>query len=336
MKVTRLSNVLAAVSLLLLLTAFPVSAGGQQGAAGHEAKGEPVAGKSGEAYVFAYFKGNGEDGLHLAYSHDGLVWTALKNGDSLLRPSVGKDKLMRDPHITLGHDGLYHMVWTSSWTEPVIGYASSKDLINWSEQRAVTPMGHEPEARNVWAPETFYDKGARQYLLFWATTIPGRFPETDDTGDNKYNHRMYVTTTKDFRTFTPTRLFYDRGFNVIDATIVKDGRRYVMFLKDETKQPVAKKNLRYAVSDKAAGPYGPASEPITGKYWAEGPSALKVGGRWVVYFDKYRDKRYGAVASADLKRWEDISEQVQFPPGARHGTVLRVPRSVLEKLLELK
>ncbi len=328
MKTTpRLSLALAALAALLLASAV---------VAAPRRPATPAAKKAGDAYVFAYFMGNGEDGLHLAHSEDGLTWTALNDGKSLLRPSVGKDRLMRDPHIVRGRDGLYHMVWTSSWTEPVIGYASSKDLIDWSEQRAIKPMEHEPQAKNVWAPELFYDEDARQYLLFWATTIPGRFPATDDTGDNKYNHRMYVTTTKDFRAFTPTRLFYDDGFNVIDATIVKDGRRYVMFLKDETRQPVAKKNLRFAVAGKAAGPYGPASEPFTGNYWAEGPSAIKVGKRWVVYFDKYRDKRYGAVASADLKTWEDISDRVKFPAGTRHGTVLRVPRSVLGKLLELK
>ncbi len=32
-------------------------------------------------YLFSYFKGNGEDGLHLAYSYDGYTWTAL-NGDA--------------------------------------------------------------------------------------------------------------------------------------------------------------------------------------------------------------------------------------------------------------
>jgi hypothetical protein len=329
MKTTRVSRAgsPARTALLLLAALVAVSLGAAVSSA---------AARADDAYVFAYFVGNGEDGLHLAYSADGLTWTALYGGKSLLRPTVGRDKLMRDPHIVRGRDGLYHMVWTSSWTEPVVGYASSKDLINWSEQRAIRPMEHEPQSKNVWAPELFYDEGAKQYLLFWATTIPGRFPGTDATGDNGYNHRMYVTTTKDFRAFTPTRLFYDDGFNVIDATVVRDGRRHVMFVKDETRQPAAKKNLRYAVADKAAGPYGPASPPITGNYWAEGPSALKVGGRWIVYFDKYRDKRYGAVASADLKTWEDISEQVKFPAGARHGTALRVPRSVLRKLLELK
>src|SRR5258707_11962513 len=43
----------------------------------------------------------------------------------------------------------------------------------------------------------------------------------------------------------------------------------------------------------------------------------------------------GAVASVDWKRWEDISTQLQFPEGARHGTVLRVRRAVLNQLLRL-
>ena len=87
-------------------------------------------------YLFSYFKGNGEDGLHLAYSHDGLKWQALKNDKSFLTPNIGKDKLMRDPSICQGPDGTYHMVWTSGWWDRIIGYASSKDLVNWSEQKS--------------------------------------------------------------------------------------------------------------------------------------------------------------------------------------------------------
>ena len=33
-------------------------------------------------YLFSYFKDNGQDGLHLAYSYDGFKWTALKNDKS--------------------------------------------------------------------------------------------------------------------------------------------------------------------------------------------------------------------------------------------------------------
>src|SRR5665647_2744443 len=78
-----------------------------------------------QVYLFSYFTDNGQDGLHLAYSHDGLKWEALKEGKSMVAPTVGNDKLMRDPFILQGKDGLFHMVWTSSWKEKQIGYASS-------------------------------------------------------------------------------------------------------------------------------------------------------------------------------------------------------------------
>ncbi len=135
-------------------------------------------------------------------------------------------------------------------------------------------------------------------------------------------------------TFMPTKLFYDPGFNTIDATIVKDGGRYIMFIKDETRHP-PKKNIRIAVGTKAEGPYGPASEPITGSYWAEGPSAIKIGDSWFVYFDKYRKGRYGAVKSKDLKNWEDISDKIHFPKETRHGTIFRASKPILTKLLQL-
>lgn len=288
--------------------------------------------KKDEALVFCYFKGNGQDGLHLASSRDGYTWTALKRDSTFLRPTVAKDKLMRDPCIIRGQDGLFHMVWTVSWQDKGIGHASSTDLVHWSEQQFLPVMAQEAGARNCWAPEITYDAGTKSYLIYWATTVTGQFPETQSTADSGYNHRIYATSTKDFKTYTPTALLYEPGFNVIDATIQPDGKRYVMFLKDETREP-AQKNLRVAFSDRLAGPYGKASAPITGNYWAEGPTALKLGKEWLVYFDKYRDHRYGAVKSSDLKSWTDVSDKITVPKGLRHGTVFRVTAKEL-KLLE--
>lgn len=53
---------------------------------------------------------------------------------------------------------------------------------------------------------------------------------------------MYYTSTKDFKLFSKTKLLYEPGFNVIDATIQKDNDQYIMFLKDETREPVEKKH----------------------------------------------------------------------------------------------
>lgn len=287
--------------------------------------------KKNEVLLFAYFKGNGEDGLHLASSPDGLRWTALNGGQPLLAPTVSKDKLMRDPCLIRGHDGRFHLVWTTSWHDRGIGYASSADLVHWSPQQYLPVMEPEPTAKNCWAPEITYDAPHRQYVIYWATTIPGRFPAGETAVEGGNNHRIYYATTPDFKTYTPAKVLYDQGFNVIDATMQPAGQRYVLFLKDETREPV-QKNLRVAFADQATGPYGPPSAPITGKYWAEGPTAIQLGDKWLVYFDKYTEHKYGAVTSTDLAHWTDISDQVQFPAGTRHGTVLRITKKELAKL----
>ncbi len=287
--------------------------------------------KGDSVYLFCYFKGNG-DGLHYAYSEDGFTWIAMFNDSIVLRPTVSKDKLFRDPCITKGADGKYHMVWTVSWADRGIGYASSKDLVHWSEQQFIPVIMHEDSARNTWAPEINYDAKSKDYIVYWATTIPGRFPQKDTSAEGqRNNHRIYYVTTKDFKKWSKARLLYEPGFSVIDATIAEDGKRYVMFLKNETRSPV-EKNIRIAYATNITGPYSKAGQPITGNYWAEGPTALKVNGQWIVYFDKYRDHQYGAVTSTDLIHWTDVSDKIKFPAGVRHGTAFVVSRQAFNEM----
>ena len=289
--------------------------------------------------MFSYFKDNGQDGLHLAYSHDGYTWKALKNDSAFLKPEVAKDKLMRDPCIIRGGDNKFHLIWTVSWNDNGMGYAKSSDLIHWSKQQFIPVMKDEPTARNCWAPEIFYDKDKKLYMIYWATTIPGRFSAGDTSGDDKYNHRLYYVTAKsladgqpNLKTLSKTELFYDQGFNVIDATIQKNGRQYVMFLKDETREP-PQKNIRIAISNNLTNSYGKPSLPITGNYWAEGATAIKIGNNWIVYFDKYVEHTYGAVTSTDLKTWTDISDKISFPKGARHGSVFKISTDEFNKII---
>ena len=285
---------------------------------------------AGKVYVFSYFNNNGEDGLHLAYSNDGYHWQALNNDSSVLKPTVASDKLMRDPCIIKGADGLFHMVWTVSWNDRGIGYASSKDLINWSEQQFIPVMQQEDSARNCWAPEITYDHTNRKYMIYWATTIAGKY-KTDSKIESGYNHRLYYVTTTNFKTFSKAKLLYDKGFNVIDATIVPDGNKYIMFLKDETVVP-PQKNIKMATSENLDKGYSDPSAPITGNYWAEGPTTLKTGNKWIVYFDKYRDHQYGAIESSDLKNWDEVSDKISLPKGIRHGSIVEITKEEFKKL----
>lgn len=282
-------------------------------------------------FVFSYFKGNSRSGLHLAGSRDGLVWKAFKNDSSFLKPAVANDRLMRDPCIVQGLDGKFHMVWTVSWHDRGIGYAYSEDLIHWSEQRFIPVMMHEPLARNTWAPEITVDPFSGEYMIYWATTITGLFPETQSELEAGLNHRMYYVTTKDFKTFSDVKLLYEPGFNVIDAHIVRDKNRWVMFLKDETREP-PKKNIRIAYATELTGPYSEAGPPFSGPLWAEGPTTLRKGNEWIVYFDLYRNQRFGAMSSTNLVDWKDISDQISLPRGIRHGTIFTVSDAIFELL----
>jgi hypothetical protein len=291
----------------------------------------------GGPWVFSYFFENGQDGMHLAYSRDGLKWTPLAGGRAVLAPTVG-GRLIRDPCIVLGPDNVYHAVWTTGWYEQGIGIAHSKDLISWTDADFLPVMAHERTAVNAWAPEITFDEETAQYLIFWSTTIPGRFPATDESGSVSksgvpLNHRIYRTTTRDFKEYSRAELFLDPGFNVIDATIVRDGARFLMFLKDETQRPEARKDIRLAVADHALGPYVVEPGPISKENWVEGPTAFRAGQDMIVLFDAYTRKRYEGIRSRDLKTWSALGADLEMPAGARHGTVLAVPEKILKGLL---
>ncbi len=318
------------------LVLFAVLFAGRVFAAGDE--GPAAADPTDSVFLFSYFIRNGEDGLHLATSEDGMKWTALRAGASFLTPVVGENKLMRDPCLLLGPDAVFRLVWTTSWTGGTIGYASSADLVHWSEQKAVPVMAHEPMTANCWAPEIIHDAARGHYLIFWSSTVPGKFPVADETERKDQtkpprNHRLYSTTTKDFETFTPTRVHYEPGLNVIDETMVRDGDGWVMFVKNETEIPAAAKYIFTVRAPTPDGPWSAPGAPIPpAGVWVEGPTVIKIGGWWHVYFDKYRDKKYGVIRSKDFEHWEDVSDRLDLPKGIRHGTVLRVPRAIVEAL----
>jgi hypothetical protein len=64
-------------------------------------------------------------------------------------------------------------------------------------------------------------------------------------------------------------------------------------------------------------------------------SIIKINDTWFVYFDKYTDKKMGAVTSKDLINWQDISEKINFPDGVRHGTIIEVNEDILDRFLKM-
>ncbi len=316
MRPVRLTSAIAPL-LLVLASGWLVSG---QAAVAEEVKNEDT------VYLSTSFRGNGVDGLRFIYSTDGYHWKEVPG--TFLKPRVGPSQLMRDPSLVRGPDGTFHVVWTTGWqNDQGFGYASSKDLVHWSEQKFIPVMAYEPTTVNVWAPELYYDEANGRFIICWASTIPGRFP--DYLEEHRNNHRMYYTTTRDFKEFAPTKLFYDPDFSIIDCKIVKDGDRYVLVLKDNTRP---ERNLKVAFGDGPLGPWHDVSDPFTQQF-TEGPTVLKIGDDWLIYYDAYREGIYGAAKTRDFKSFTDITKEVSFPEGHKHGTVFIATGKDLNRLI---
>jgi hypothetical protein len=280
-----------------------------------------------DVYVSTSFHEPATEGLRFIYSYDGLRWDSIEG--VFLRPEVGAQKVMRDPSVVQGPDGTFHLVWTSSWRgDRGFGYSSSRDLIHWTPQRFIA-TGMDTTTVNSWAPELFYDDVKRQFLIVWASCVPGKFPDYQE--DPKNNHRLYYMTTRDFRRFSEAKLFYDPDFSAIDATLVKRGTRdYVMVVKDNSR-PM--RNIKVAFASSPYGPWSKSSEPFTESF-TEGPSTAKVGDWYYIYYDSYQHKIYGAHRTKDFKTFQDQTGAVSFPVGHKHGTVFMAPEELVDGLIK--
>lgn len=302
-------------------------------------------------FLLPYFLGNGETGVYLTASRDGLQFDWLNDGKPILpAPNWPSENLTRDPSI-LYHDDTFHMVWTTSWESRSIGYASSKNLKEWSVPKKIDIWGDRTDVRNTWAPELHWDPEQQEFLILWSTTTDAELRDDDGTGNpHKLDHRSYASRTKDFESFTTPKLFYSTQnpeLSVIDPYIAFDDRntddpaddRWVMVIKNEMYPKDGGKNLCLVFSQHMQGPYettlGP---PIVGAgtdivdRMGEGPSLLKVNGLWWLYWDAPGSEfSYCLATSPDLIHWTNRSAEMSLPvERMRHGTVLRVLESAID------
>lgn len=339
----------------LLLLCLGMSAGAADAADDQVANNKAADNQAADVFLLPYFLGNGETGVYLAWSRDGLHFEWLNDGRVVLpAPSWGAESLTRDPSIVY-HNGVFHMVWTTSWSSRSIGYAQSRDLQRWSTPHRIDIWGERTDVNNTWAPELHWDPQRDEFLLLWSTTTQAELHDGDGSVDpHGHDHRTYAARTKDFVTFTPPALFFspqDPEHGVIDPYLTHDDRgtadvaddRWVMVIKNEMAAAQGGKNLRLTFSQNMQGPYdtrlGP---PLVGAGTAivntmgEGPSLLKYRGLWHLYWDAPDSPyAYCLATSPDLVTWTNRSEEMSLPAEKmRHGTVLLVPETAVSALLQ--
>lgn len=250
----------------------------------------------------------------------------------------------------------------SHWKGRVFGYAESADLVKWSKPSQVWPfpktLAADDQPENAWAPEIHFDPLKDDYFILFSSTT--KRERTDGDGsDNKgnntspYDNRIYITRTKDGKSFSEAKLFFDQGFSCIDAVMQTDrsaphddmNYRWVMVVKcsrDWNLKTMPGRNLwlTFTGPDLDHPQFTPVKGPIAGNYskmfnnpappksMAEGPSLLRYNNQWLLIWDEPAGAGIQLATSADLETWTHRKE-ASFPKGAHHGTVFLAPRETV-------
>jgi hypothetical protein len=71
----------------------------------------------------------------------------------------------------------------------------------------------------TWAPEASWDHALQKYVVYWSSNL---YEESDTNHTAASYTRIMYSTTKDFRKFSPAKVWIDLGENLIDATVAYD------------------------------------------------------------------------------------------------------------------
>ena len=235
-------------------------------------------------YLFVTFTGESEDGeqIYLALSQDGFYWQDLNGGEPVLRSGIG-EKGVRDPFLLRSFDkSRYYLIATDlriasgrSW-EDARSHGSrsmivweSEDLLDWSEPRSCE-LGTD-DSGCVWAPEAVYAPEKKAYMVFWSSFMGGK-------------HQICRAYTGDFRTFEDRGLYMEQTYDVIDMTIIREGRKYYRFYKNEQE-----KYLCMDCGDDLEGSFTPVDSPdLRNQKGVEGPALFPLREKgWCLLVDQF-------------------------------------------------
>lgn len=305
-----------------------------------------------EAYLFVHFRErktpDGEQ-VYFGLSRDGFHWEEVNDGHPVLWSVLGEKGVRDCTIIRCKTDGKYRIFATDlslaynfrhkyhfDW--PTVSRNGSKnlalweseDLVNWSEQRLLL-LGDE-DFGCLWAPDVFYDPKGEDYVLHWSSSH-----RHNDFG----NMGIWFTRTRDFQTFAPPRLLYEKAdAGIIDSAIYTENGKYFLFLKSDHNP----ERIMMLQADHAEGPYR-RNEKFDESMLAieaglyEGPTACRLAdGRWCLFLDYYGAKGSGQGYVPFLSdRLESgafvrADREFHFPYGYKHGTVIPITMEEYDRI----
>ncbi|RNL55743.1 family 43 glycosylhydrolase [Pedobacter jejuensis] len=287
-------------------------------------------------YLFVYFTGNDkkEEAIHYAISKNGYSFNALNNDEAIISSEkISSTGGVRDPHILRGVDGkTFYMVVTDmvsakGWdSNRAMVLLKSTDLINWTSS-VINIQNRFPNNENllrVWAPQTIYDSKQKKYMVYWSMKH-GKDP------DKIY----YAYANADFTDLEtePKQLFFSpTNGSCIDGDIIYQNGKYNLFFKTEGNGNGIKK----AVSNELTKGY-----VLQDKYLQQTTDAVEGAGvfklnnsdDYILMYDVYMKGKYQFTKSKDLETFKVVDNEVSMDFHPRHGTVLPITGSEMERLV---
>lgn len=191
-------------------------------------------------YLYAHMHASQEHTC-FALSRYGLAYNDLFNsGEVFDTKKYTETGGMRDAYVTKMENGKFILAGTDMTSR--LGWTSnhkmtlmlSNDLVHWDksisidlesdENMAALGLTDVNDMTAAWAPEVIYDPVTKKYVVYYSVGFPDR-------------HRIYYSLVNDDLTeVSLPKLFFDPGYDVIDADIAynKLDEQYVMIYKTET------------------------------------------------------------------------------------------------------
>ena len=269
-------------------------------------------------YYMAYFRDKIPE-IFLACSEDLLHWEDMYQGKSVFNLN-GSKQIVRDPFLLRDKDNVWHIFYTNNWYSDTIGHCTSEDLQNFTKQEDIRLFDDTTkDVYNCWAPELFWNEEEKTYCMIWSTSFRSQNSEHEDS------NRIWCAKSQDLYHFSEPEIFFDPGYPVIDASVLKKDNIYYMAFKDErlfnaVGSPYSA--LRTATSENAYGTYENIS-PILTEWRSEGPMLLYEDGEYYIFYDSFGTGKYGAIKSKDFIHWENISSKITIPEGCRHMSIYK-------------
>lgn len=147
---------------------------------------------------------------------------------------------MRDAYVTRTESGKFMLAGTDmtsrlGWTSNhIMVLMLSNDLVHWDKSISIDLESDEnmkalgltdvKDMTAAWAPQIIYDPVTKKYVVYYSVGFPDR-------------HRIYYSTVnEDLTEVSLPKLYFDPGYDIIDADIVynKLDDEYVMIYKTES------------------------------------------------------------------------------------------------------